>query len=959
MSEKNKLLLIDGSSFLYRAYYAAKGSFTTKTGIPTGATLLLSRMFKNLCSDYSDYKILVVFDAKGKSFRNEIYAEYKANRPPMPDDLRVQLENIHKIVKAMGLPIVSIEGVEADDVIGTYAKKAESLNMSVLIATGDKDMAQLVNDKITLVDTMTNIRLDRNGVFEKYGVNPELIIDFLALKGDSSDNIPGMAGVGDTTAKALLNGIGGIDAIYENMDKIKDLSFRGSKTFAPKYKEAFDMVKLSYILATIKTDVELPLKIEDIKDDINIDYKNLLELYKTLEFKKMFFELEKELQKKQNENDIFSSFNEYVTPSLQDELDTNKIIDDISYDFSLDIGINDISNIDKVSSFILINNIDLLKEKLDCALSFKHIIIDTETTSIRASEAKLVGISFTYNDAKECFYVPIAHIDIDGNTSLNQLPLDDVRSLFEKLLNDHSVIKIGHNLKYDLLVLVFNGFKVQGPYFDTMIAMHTINSSDKMSLDAQALDKFNYTKISYESLCKIGSKNVTIDKISIEKVKDYSCEDVFITYYLYSLSQKYLENDETLRSVFYNQEMPLMPVLMNMEKNGVYLDGMELYQQTLALTDDLVATEKEIYTLSSCNFNISSPKQLAQVLFEKLNIKYPKKVKLDKNGNNSYSTAEDILNEIAKEHKIAKKVLHYRAIAKLISTYTDKLPSLVSEKTGYLHTSFNQAGTVTGRLSSSDPNLQNIPNRSKEGRMIRRAFCAEDGYKILSADYSQIELRLIAHIANDESLINAFIQDKDIHRSTAAEVLNISIDDVTDEQRSQAKATNFGLMYGMGAHTLSLQTDMSFKEAKSYIDAYFKRYPTIKKYMENIVEEATVKGYVSTINNNKIYFENLASANAIQRAAITRAVINAPMQGSAADIIKLAMIEIQKYIDSLDDKTKIYMLLQVHDELVFKVRDDFIEEAATHIKEIMENIIKLKVPLKVGIGVGNDWGEAH
>ncbi len=958
MSEKNKLLLIDGSSFLYRAYYAAKGSFTTKTGIPTGATLLLSRMFKNLCSDYSDYKILVVFDAKGKSFRNDIYAEYKANRPPMPDDLRVQIENIHKIVKAMGLPIVSIEGVEADDVIGTYARQATALNMSVLIATGDKDMAQLVNDNITLVDTMTNVKLDRKGVFEKYGVNPELIIDFLALKGDSSDNIPGMAGVGDTTAKALLNGIGGINDIYENMDKIKDLSFRGSKTFAPKYKEAFDTVKLSYVLATIKTDVELPLKIEDIKDDISVDYKALLELYKTLEFKKMFFELEKELQKKQNESDIFSSFNEDTSPTLANDI-THESIDEISPNFDIDIGISDISNIDKVSSFVLIDSIDTLKEKLDCALSLKHIIIDTETTSIRASDANLVGISFTYNEAKECFYVPIAHIDTDNNLVKNQLPLNEVIALFDKVLNDNSVLKIGHNLKYDLLVLLFNGFKLQGPYFDTMIAMHTINSSDKMSLDAQALDRFNYTKISYESLCKIGSKNVTIDKISMEKVKDYSCEDVFITYYLYTLALKYLENDETLKNVFNNQEMPLMQVLMKMEKNGIYLDGMELYQQTLALTDDLVATEKEIYALASCEFNIASPKQLGQVLFETLGIKYPKKVKLDKNGNNSYSTAEDILNEIAKEHEIAKKVLHYRAIAKLISTYTDKLPSLVSEKTGYLHTSFNQAGTVTGRLSSSDPNLQNIPNRSKEGRMIRRAFCAEDGYKILSADYSQIELRLIAHIANDQSLINAFIQDKDIHKSTAAEVLNIAIDDVTDEQRSQAKATNFGLMYGMGAHTLSLQTDMSFKEAKAYIDAYFTRYPTIKKYMENIVEEATVKGYVSTINKNKIYFENLASANAIQRAAITRAVINAPMQGSAADIIKLAMIEIQKYIDSLDDKTKIYMLLQVHDELVFKVRDDFISEATARIKEIMENVIKLKVPLKVGIGVGNDWGEAH
>lgn len=955
MADKNTLLLVDGSSFLYRAYYASHGGFSTSKGVPTGACLIIARMFQNLIKEYGNGKIIVVFDAKGKSFRNEMLESYKANRPPMPDDLKVQVEYVHKIVKALGLPLVSITGVEADDVIGSYVAKAKDTNLHVVIATGDKDLAQFVSDKVTIFDSMNNEIITKESVFKKFGVPPHLIVDFLAIKGDKVDNIPGMPGAGDVTATSLLNNLGGIYDIYKRRDEIASLSFRGAKTFAKKYEDNFAQVELSYKLATIKTDVPLPISIDEIVSPV-MDKDALIAIYNELEFRKLAEALEKDTDNRQSSatlsadidlsKKLSESFKVEAKPKIKSKIET--------------FDSNAQSLLDRLDNGLKLSLVQTKDELLDLAQKIKDkgfCVLDTETTSLRAMDATLVGISLCV-DENEAYYIPVGHnvcitegyTNIDGDTLL---------SILNPIFKDESIKKIGHNIKYDLIILKNAGFEIKNVYFDTLIAFHAIKSSLRLSMDDLALTFLNYKTISYEDVCGNGAKAITFDNVPLDKALNYAAEDAYITYLLYKKALDLFENDGDAKKFFFDIEMPLLTVLYHMEYSGTLVSGIDLYNQTLKLNDIMLDTQKQIYKLCGLEFNIASPKQLSEVLFVKLAIPYPKKPKKGKDGQNAYSTSEDILSALAPNYDVASLVLRFRTVSKLISTYTDKLPNLISDKTGRIHTSFNQAGTVTGRLSSSDPNLQNIPARTDEGRLIRTAFCAPKGYKILAADYSQIELRLIAHLSDDPNLINAFLKHADIHKATAAEVLGISLDEVTPSLRSQAKATNFGLMYGMSAHGLAAQTGMAFKEAKAYIEKYFSKYQRVKEYMKSIVDNAKACGYIQTLMGNKVYFDALNSDNAIARSGAERAAINAPMQGSAADIIKLAMIKIDKWITSLEDQNKIVMTMQVHDELVFEVRDDFIDEAKAKIQEIMESVTKLKVPLEVGIGVASNWGDAH
>lgn len=931
MTENLPLILVDGSSFLYRAFYAAPKSFTNSKGIPTGVSMILSRMLGGLVTKFSGAKFIVVFDAKGKSFRNEMYPEYKANRPPMPDELRIQIEYVHKIVKAMGFPLVSIEGVEADDVLGTYARDASKLGIKTVICTGDKDLAQLVDDNVILYDSMKDTYTDAKGVVEKFGVKPEHIIDFLALKGDSSDNIPGMAGVGDKTAVTLINELGGIHDIFNNLEKIGNLSFRGSKTFAEKYKESFETVELSYKLATIKTDLDLPLKIDAVTPPL-ADKDELISIYTELEFTKLLADLKKEVPQSEQKNTQKFDFSKVSAAAEESSGFTSAPTDYKS------------SN----GRYILVTDEKVLDELCTRILTKRLVALDTETTSLMPQDATLVGMSLSV-EANEGYYIPLNHTYLGVPECLN---LDRVREKLLPVLNSSDVKIIGHNIKFDLLVLHYQNFEIDNVYADTMVMAHLLDSASAMNMDDLALRYLNYRTITYKEITG-DKKKIPISEVPVETVCNYAAEDADVTFRLYQTLSEKLFASENNKKLFFELEMPFLKVLYHMELEGVYVSQKELEAQNRNLKTELVEIQKQIYVSAGQEFNIASPKQLGKVLFEDLNIPYPKKVKDGK-----YSTAEDILEQIAFNYDIANLVLRYRALAKLISTYTEKLQTLISPKTNRIYTSFNQTGTVTGRLSSSDPNLQNIPARTEEGKMIRKAFIAPQGYKIIAADYSQIELRLIAHISEDPNLRKAFLAGQDIHRATAAEVLGKSIDEVTSQERSHAKATNFGLMYGMGAFGLTRQTHMSMSEAKVYIQRYFERYPSVQKYMEETKAYAHEHGYVTSINGRHISVANINSSNAMLSKAAERAAINAPMQGSAADIIKTAMVRLDEWISSLPENT-IRMTVQVHDELIFEVKADFVEEASAKITEIMENAFKLSVPLTVGVGVSSSWADAH
>lgn len=1001
------LILVDGSSFLYRAYYAAKKGFSTSTGLPTGAVLILTRMLQGLASKYEDCPFVVVFDAKGKSFRNEIYPDYKSNRPPMPDDLRVQLEYVQKMVNALGFPIISEPGVEADDVLGSYAKAAEAQGREVVICTGDKDLAQLVSDKVTMYDSMHDKLYDREGVKEKYGVYPELIVDSLALKGDSSDNIPGMNKVGDKTASELLNAMGGIAQVEANLDKVKFCKFRGAANFAKRFVEELDKVKLSYTLATIKTDVPLTLPIDELPLP-KPDHAKLIELYRVLEFRRMLKdEVERigadkalEILKHSEYAPLFKgNYLMGVAVALGDETDPSSAsasataADDSAADQTSDpvaasaaqepavtaaetdaasaadsaaaakteapkFGTDEVLELESLSSrgvqCVLVDSKEKLDEVRREIEKSSECAFDTETDSLQAQSCHIVGMSLCPRPGLS-YYIPLGHTYL---TCPAQLSLDTVREVLGPVLMDKSIKKYGHNVKFDLLVLHFAaGMEVEGIYCDSMLLAHLLNSIQKVSLDDLSAEYLRYKTITFAEVTG-GKRGVTFAQVPVEDACRYAAEDAEVTLRLCKCLLEHLKKEEPLQSkLFFETEMPFMQVLYRMECCGAYVSARELNLQNDKLNEMLAVCQRDIYTAAGQSFNIASTRQLGQVLFVDLQIPYPKKPKLGKGGVYSYSTAEDVLQEIAPMYDIANLVLRYRTLSKLISTYTEKLPLLI-DKNSRIYTSFNQAGTVTGRLSSSDPNLQNIPARTEEGRHVRRAFCAPEGYVIMSADYSQIELRLIAHIAKEPNLIAAFRQGLDIHRATAAEVLGRPIEEITPSERSHAKATNFGLMYGMSAHGLSKQTGMNFKAAKAYVDRYFERYPRVKVYMEKVKAEAHEKGYVTTLTGRHISFAAIHSPDRRQAASAERAAINAPMQGSAADIIKEAMLRIDEWIRSLPEGT-IRMTLQVHDELVFEVRKDFVEEAKAKVKELMENAAHLQVPLEVGIGVAGNWADAH
>lgn len=930
MADSLPLVLVDGSSFLYRAFFGSRQNFTNSKGIPTAASLIITRMLQGLLKKFDGSKFIVVFDAKEKSFRNQMYPEYKSNREKMPDALVQQVPYVHSLVKALGFPLLSVSGVEADDVLGSYAKEASRRGLKTVICTGDKDLAQIVDENVSLYDSMKDVFYDVNGVKEKFGVGPELIIDYLALKGDSSDNIPGMKGVGDKTAVCLLNQLGGVEEIFKNTEKIASLNFKGAKTFAPKYIQSIEQIRLSYKLATIKTDVKLPLSIDEVPLPVE-NTSELIKIYTELEFTKLLEQAKTKLKAHGVDKTTETPSEQGSLEALFEQHDAAEV-DFESYG----------------SVFHLITDLEGLDSLCSKIKQAKLVALDTETTSLRPEECSIVGMSLSVAQ-KEGYYIPFNHSYLGVP---NQLTVNDVREKMLPVLNLDDVKIVGHNIKFDLLVLHYQGLEIKKVYADTMVLAHLLDSSDPVNMDDLAKKYLGYKTITYKEITG-DKKKIPINEVPVEKVCEYAGEDAEVTLRLYNHLIENLNESENDREIFFNKEMPFLNVLYQMELYGVYVDKEELERQNQNLKIELLDIQKQIYVSCGQEFNISSPKQLGKVLFEDMQIPYPKKVKDGK-----YSTAEEILEQISYDYDVANLVLRYRELSKLISTYTEKLQTLINPKTHRIYTSFNQSGTVTGRLSSSDPNLQNIPARTHEGKLIRKAFVAPEGYRLISADYSQIELRLIAHISQDPNLLKAFRAGYDVHKATAAEVLGKSIDEVTPQERAHAKATNFGLMYGMGAFGLRKQTHMSMSEAKVYIERYFARYPKVKDYMEKTKDFAHKHGYVTTIEGRKIAVANINSSNVLLLKGAERAAINAPMQGSAADVIKNAMIKLMDWICSLHEDT-VKMTVQVHDELLFEVKDNFVDEALKVIKNIMENAAQIDVPLEVGIGCSSNWADAH
>ncbi len=927
---ENPFILVDGSSYLYRAYHAFP-PLTNSKGEPTGAMYGVLNMLRSLIIQYKPSHVAVVFDAKGKTFRDELYEEYKSNRPPMPDDLREQIEPLHEMVQAMGLPLLSITGVEADDVIGTLALKAASDGRNVLISTGDKDMAQLVTPNITLINTMTNVILGPDEVKEKYGVPPELIIDFLALMGDSSDNIPGVPGVGEKTALGLLQGLGSLEDIYQQLDKIATLSFRGAKTLGAKMVEHEKVAKLSYQLATIKTDVALDKTFDDlVVNEPNLD--KLLEMFTRYEFKRWISDLQNGgwLAQRSSRKAPVPYSAEVATPKEQPPADNFPVISQENYESIL-------------THESLMRWVEVLKK----APAFAF---DTETDSLNNIDARLIGLSFAVEPGKAA-YIPLRHDYLDAP---EQLPVDEVLTALKPILEDKTILKIGQNLKFDRGIMENEGIELNGIYFDTMLESYVLNSvSSRHDMDTLAEKHLNHKTTTFEEIAGKGKGQLTFNQIEVEQATLYAAEDADITLLLHQALYPQIEAIAPLKHVYHDIEMPLVPVLSRMERKGVLIDAQVLAMQSQEITQRLAEIEKETFALAGQEFNLSSPKQLQEILFEKLNLPIIKKTP-----KGAPSTNEEVLEALAHSHKLPRLILEHRGLAKLKSTYTDKLPLMVNSKTKRVHTSYHQAVTATGRLSSRDPNLQNIPVRNEEGRRIRQAFIARDGFKIVAADYSQIELRIMAHLSQDKGLLDAFAQGKDIHRATASEVFGIPLDEVTAEQRRSAKAINFGLIYGMSAFGLSQQIGVERKEAQRYMDLYFERYPGVLDYMERTRKQASQQGYVETLDGRRLYLPEINSKNAIRRKASEREAINAPMQGTAADIIKKAMIAVDNWIchECPDD---VHMIMQVHDELVFEVRESYLEKANVMIHKLMESSMELAIPLKVEVGVGNNWDEAH
>lgn len=901
---KPQLILVDGSSYLFRAYHAMP-ALTSSRGEPTGAIYGVINMLRKLRREYPDIPIAVVFDAKGRTFRNDLFAAYKAHRPPMAEDLQQQIAPIHDIIRAMGLPLLCISGVEADDVIGTLATQATHQQLDTLISTGDKDIAQLVSPHVTLVNTMTDTYLDRQGVVEKFGIPPERIIDFLALTGDSADNIPGVNGVGEKTALKWLAQYGSLEEIVAHAEEVKGRvgeNLRVALPHIPLYRQ----------LVTIKCDVPLTVTPQSLQMS-PADVPALQQWFERLGFKSWLAELG----------------NPVAVRTVPFEVKAVDPIASVQYETILDMA-----------------TLDRWLTKLHGAALFAF---DTETTSLNYMQAELVGMSFAVKSG-EAAYLPLAH-RYDG--APRQLDRQVVLARMQPLLEDPQHAKLGQNLKYDMNVLARYGVEMQGVTHDTMLQSYVLDSTaTRHDMDTLALKYLAYQTISYEDVAGKGAKQICFDQVALEQATPYAAEDADITLRLHEALWPQLAKTATLKTVYETIEMPLLPVLARMERRGVLIDREKLQQQSARLEHELLAIEQRAYSEAGQEFNLGSPKQIQAILFEKMQIPV-----LEKTPTGQPSTAESVLQELAYSYALPKLILEYRTLSKLKSTYTDKLPEMIDPASGRVHTSYHQAVAATGRLSSSDPNLQNIPIRSEEGRLIRQAFIAPAGYQIVAADYSQIELRIMAHLSGDRGLLDAFAQGQDIHRATAAEVFGVSPQHVSTEQRRSAKAINFGLIYGMSAFGLARQLDVERGVAQSYIDLYFARYPGVKEYMDRTRALAREQGFIETLFGRRLYLPDIKATNAQRRQYAERTAINAPMQGTAADIIKRAMITLDVVMRKSYPAT--HMIMQVHDELVFEVPVHEKEKLINLIRDTMSQAATLHVPLIVDIGGGDNWDMAH
>ncbi|RUO33696.1 DNA polymerase I [Aliidiomarina soli] len=922
---ENPFILVDGSSYLFRAYHAPP-HLTNSAGEPTGAIYGVVNMLRSLLKRYKPSHMAVVFDAKGKTFRNDLYAEYKANRPPMPDDLRSQIAPLHEIVQAMGLPLLCIDGVEADDVIGTLARQAEKEGRLTLISTGDKDMAQLVGEHTILINTMSDTITDIEGVKSKFGVSPEQIIDYLALMGDSSDNIPGLPGVGDKTAQAMLQGMQSIDAMLEAPEKLTELSFRGAKSMPKKLMEYKEQLLLSRELATIDENVSLSMK----PDELTIqpaDTEALVQLYGQCEFRRWLGEVLEQ-----------GAATDQALGLAPDERKAGSDIDTKT------------ATID-TSAYETILSKEAFTRWLEKLKAAEVFALDTETTSLNYMDARLVGLSFAVQEG-EAAYLPLAHDYLDAPA---QLDMDWVLAELKPLLEDPTPRKVGQNLKYDMHILANYGIGLRGILNDTMLASYVLNSvSSRHDMDTLSLQYLNHKTISFTDVAGKGAKQLTFNQIGLDEAAPYAAEDADVTLRLHHALWQRLQDEPGLRSVLVDMELPVLSILAGMERRGVVVDPGLLAIQSKELELALRQIEEEAFAIAGEEFNLNSTKQLQTILFEKLELPVRKKTP-----KGAPSTAEEVLQELALDYPLPDLILKHRGMAKLKSTYTDKLPKVMNRTTQRIHTSYHQAVAATGRLSSSDPNLQNIPIRNEAGRRVRKAFIAPAGYKVVAIDYSQIELRIMAHLSQDKSLLDAFAKGLDIHSATAAEVFGVPLESVSSEQRRSAKAVNFGLIYGMSAFGLARQLGIGRNDAQHYMDTYFERFPGVQDYMERTRLQAADKGYVETLYGRRLYLPEIKARNIPRKKAAERAAINAPMQGTAADIIKRAMIKVADWLAKQPQQDEVFMTMQVHDELVFEIKEEALDRIVPALCSVMEEAAELDVPLVAEAGIGDNWDEAH
>ncbi len=915
------VVLVDGSSYLFRAYHAMPPLNNSK-GMPTGAIKGVVNMMRSLAKDYADANIIVVFDAKGPTFRNEMYSEYKAHRPPMPDDMRPQIEPIHNIIKAMGLPLLMVEGVEADDVIGTLASQATAKGIDTLISTGDKDMAQLVSAHVGLVNTMTNTYMNEQGVIDKFGVRPDQIIDYLAIVGDTADNIPGVPGAGPKTAVKWLSAYDNLESLMSNADDI------GGK-IGEKLRNALEFLPLSQALTTIKLDVELDQSLDQIKPK-PVDQAALLALYEELEFKSWANVL--------IQDGVSSNTSSSQNATAADQ--TAQTDPTVARPVPAKVNEKD---------YTIASNMAQLEPWLAACKDAQIFAFDTETTSINYIDAELVGISLCV-EAGKAVYVPCGH---DYVGAPEQMDRGQLIEAIRPLLEDASQVVCGQNLKYDINVLAKYNINWQAQIVDSMVQSYVLNSTaTRHNMDALAQHYLDYQTIKYADIAGKGTKQLPFNQIDLEQAAPYAAEDADITLRLAAHFSECLALEPELSKVYDDIERPLVNVLSRMERTGAMVDAKVLGEQSQAIGERLVALEREAYELAGEVFNLSSTQQLGAILYEKLGIPVTKKTPKGKP-----STAEAVLQDLAQDYELPKLLLEYRSLSKLKSTYTDKLPLEINAATGRIHTSYHQAVAATGRLSSSDPNLQNIPIRSAEGRQIRQAFIVPKGQVMVAADYSQIELRIMAHLSKDEGLLSAFAAGQDVHKATAAEVFGVTVNEVTNDQRRSAKAINFGLIYGMSAFGLAKQLGISRGQSQDYIGRYFSRYPGVQEYMDQTKSAAAKLGYVETLYGRRLYLPDIKASNGMSRQAAERTAINAPMQGSAADIIKRAMINVDAWLNASDLNAR--MTMQVHDELIFEVEEGQVDELISGVKSVMESAAELSVPLIVDVGIGSNWDQAH